>query len=38
VVAVKHNGEVAEEAALQRKLRKVQQQTKGKKKKIKKKK
>ena len=33
VAAVKHNGEVAEEAALQRKLRKVQQQTKGKKKK-----
>ena len=33
VAAVKHNGEGAEEAALQRKLRKVQQQTKGKKKK-----
>ena len=33
VAAVKHTGEVAEEAALQRKLRKVQQQTKGKKKK-----
>ena len=33
VAAAKHTGEVAEEAALQRKLRKVQQQTKGKKKK-----
>jgi len=33
VAAVKHTGEVAEEAALQRKLRKVQQQTKVKKKK-----
>ena len=38
VAAVKHTGELAEEAALQRKLGKVQQQTKGKKKKMKRKK